>query len=136
MLIDIHYSGEGLPFENIDAIRPHIRAWFLCGSQITCSPPVMDTDRDVMVLVHDAMELAVAAEMDGFSMGGSMPPVDCAAAFVYVSMRRGKDNLIFTGDQLFFDKFRAATAVSKRLNLLKKDDRIMLFQSVLYGNAC
>jgi len=28
----------------------------------------------------------------------------------------------------------AATAVAKSLNLLRKEDRVMLFQAVLYGN--
>lgn len=34
-----------------------------------------------------------------------------------------------------YDRFIAATAVAKRLNLLDKADRIALFQAVLYANG-
>lgn len=135
MTVSLNYRGD-LPIENPDELNPLVKRWFLCGSRVTCDPPVENTDRDIMVLAKDAVEFATKAVDAGFVMGGSMEPQDCAAAFRYVSMRRGSDNVIFTEDEEFFKRFYAATSASKKLNLLKKDDRVMLFQAVLYGNAC
>lgn len=135
MTVCVHYCGN-FPIDNTDKLNPLINRWFLCGSRVTCDPPVENTDRDIMVLVKDAVLFAAKAVACGFVMGGSMQPEDCAAVFQYVSMRRGSDNVIFTEDKDFFKRFYAATSASKKLNLLNKDDRVMLFQAVLYGNSC
>jgi hypothetical protein len=53
-----------------------------------------------------------------------------------VSLKHPRDdvNLIATSDGDFFRRFLAATQVCIRLNLMNKEDRIALFQAVLYGN--
>lgn len=44
-------------------------------------------------------------------------------------------NVILTPSENFYDKFMLATKVSKALNLMYKAHRVILFQSILYGNA-
>jgi hypothetical protein len=43
-------------------------------------------------------------------------------------------NLIITPDKDFYQKFILGTNLARYLNLLKKIDRVALFQAVLYGN--
>jgi len=48
--------------------------------------------------------------------------------------RKGEINLIITTSKDFFDKFVKATEMAKEQNLLLKDERITLFQKILYNN--
>lgn len=111
----------------------------LVGSRVTCSPPPTDTDQDVLVLVQKGgfNDLARwACEDHNFKLDGSEVEdyFDLSPADTFRSLSDGEHNIIATEDPIFFRKFMAATHVAKRLNLLDKDDRIMLFQAVLYGN--
>eukprot|EP00873_Tetraselmis_striata_P030354 jgi/Tetstr1/450618/TSEL_037654.t1 len=54
---------------------------------------------------------------------------------VFNSWRKGEVNLIVTGDHSFRRRYLAATEVAKKLNLMEKRDRVLLFQAVLYGNG-
>lgn len=114
----------------------------LVGSRVTCDPPPVDTDQDVLVLTDELLwrgYMSPYLEQTGFIVGGS----DCGDQALYLasndmtfqSFTHGELNLIVTFSQQFYDRFVAATAVAKALNLLEKVDRIMLFQAVLYGNA-
>lgn len=78
----------------------------LVGSRITCDPAPIDTDQDYLAQVPMSFQ----------------------------SFTLGKLNLIITFDPEFYRRFLAATGMAKHLNLLSKDDRVMLFQAVLYGN--
>lgn len=113
----------------------------LVGSRVTCNPPPTDTDQDVLVLTSDqlwAEYLGVGLAASGFEKDGS----DCGNQVDYLSRTRlsfqsfklGALNLIVTFDPEFYRRFMAAAGVAKRLNLLDKGDRIVLFQAVLYGN--
>lgn len=107
------------------------------GSRVTCSPPPTDTDRDVLCLVASHSDFRELAFIFGFVLCGSHVldaalPLDSDDRFS--SYLKEEVNLIVTEDPVFFNKFMAATSVAKRLNLLDKNDRIALFQAVLYGN--
>ena len=109
------------------------------GSRVTCVPAPFGTDDDWLVLTssHDCLRAELLTAK--FDVGGSMVldaeyPLDADDRFS--SYVKGDVNLIVTQDELFFKKFMAATSVAKRLNLLDKDDRIVLFQAVLYANPC
>lgn len=113
----------------------------LVGSRVTCSPAPTDTDQDVLVLTDAelwAAHLATLLLTEGFEKGGS----DCGDVTGYMaqtplsfqSFTLGELNLIVTFDPEFYRRFMAATGVAKVLNLLDKQDRVMLFQAVLYGN--
>lgn len=94
---------------------------------MTCNPPPTDTDDDQLVLVSDLQEYITDKEADGFVCCTSYPGED------FTSLRRGEVNLIVTQKQEFFDKFVFATKIAKKLNLQKKEDRVALFQAILYN---
>ncbi len=99
------------------------------GSRVTCNPPPTDTDEDWLCYVADIGAFGELAIRIGYIWeGGNNYEIEH-----FASLRNGNMNLIVTEDRLFFDKFIIATALAKRLNLLNKDDRIALFQGVLYG---
>lgn len=112
------------------------------GSRVTCSPPPLDTDQDWLAYCclensPDAIQFALVA--DGWAKGGSFPSDlqrRASRTSTFISYRKGENNLIVTSDLSFYRRFLAATSVAKRLNLMHKEDRIALFQAVLYGNSC
>lgn len=106
-----------------------------CGSRVTCDPPKLDTDRDFLVVIPDVpstiSEIIRALEDAGFYWEGSIHYQDAASNFM--SWRRDDLNLIVTSNAEFATRHRAATFVCKRLNLPSKQDRITVFQAVLYA---
>ena len=107
------------------------------GSRVTCNPPPTDTDRDVLCVVHSQRLFVFAALGRGFEPCGYVPPgadVTDVDGLAFVAMRRGDDNLIITDKPWFATKFLIATQLAAKLNLLRKEDRVTLFQWVLYGN--
>ena len=111
-----------------------------CGSRVTCDPPPNDTDIDYLVEVHigdDGHEIDLLfskLERYGWVREGDYCKAIDAASFGFVSWRSGPRNLIVTASRAFAEKHRAATYICKRLNLMDKQDRIAVFQAVLYGN--
>ena len=123
---------------NIGALHKRITA---VGSRVTCDPPPQDTDQDWLVLVDekDFDGFAKSLIEQGWAVGGSLIPND--ANYLppnqrFNSFTLGVDNIIATASKEFHDRFLSASATAKRLNLLKKEDRIALFQSVLYATVC
>ena len=122
----------------LEFANKYIEKHIPCGSRVTCNPPPTDTDRDWLVLANDAVWLDFCNCMlaAGWEIGGSQIPDEantCHPDHRFNSFVLGEDNIIATTSSVFFQRFEAATALSKRLNLLLKDDRIALFQAVLYG---
>lgn len=103
------------------------------GSRVTCSPPPLDTDEDFLALVKDDDEAWAELLSMGFETGTDRDYDGMASNFI--SFKRGQTNVIVTEDEEWFKRFMAASHVAKRLNLLKKADRIALFQAVLYANT-
>lgn len=100
------------------------------GSSITCSPPVLENDIDYLVYTKNSRDFTITAYEDlDWELAGSMSDQND-----FYSLRRDKINLIVTQSLEFYSRFLLATEVAKRLNLLKKEDRITLFQAILYGN--
>ena len=109
-----------------------------CGSRVTCKPAPTDTDEDFLVQIA-ADESAISRVVGllvgaGFKWEGDTEHYQ-AAANEFMSWRRGDINLIVTASGDFARRHRAATSVCTRLNLMNKDDRIALFQAVLYGDT-
>jgi hypothetical protein len=122
------------PFKHlIQAIAP-------TGSRYICDPAPTDTDEDYVVLVlpEDFDDLILKISDNGYDLGGS----DVFAAEEislnewdgFQSWKKGDINLIITTSKEFFDKFVEATEIAKELNLLQKEDRITVFQKILYNN--
>lgn len=110
------------------------------GSRITCNPPVLDTDEDMLVLVEAEKFMDFCHQLTGcgFSLDGSRVlaagnSVDDPYHFQSFSLNGL--NIIATAQLEFFWRFIAASSIAKRLNLLNKDDRIALFQAVLYSTV-
>lgn len=100
-----------------------------CGSRFTCDPPPMDTDIDYLALITD--EGTKKLENAGFSYEVDLDSYDELSDFV--SFRSGLYNVIATPNAEFYAKFKMATFIAKKRNILDKDDRIALFQNILYG---
>lgn len=109
------------------------------GSRVTCDPHPANTDEDWLILAESMRHLLPLLKNDfGFEQGGSelVDVENWKKEFGFQSLRLGSLNLIITESYEFFQRFSAASSVAKRLNLLRKADRIALFQAVLYGNSC
>lgn len=109
------------------------------GSRFTCEPAPTDTDTDILCLIFEN-------NWDGFTNRMSILGIGVDGSEIasvnhqdpeneFRSYKFGNINLICTPSISFYKKFLAATSVAKHLNLLNKQDRITLFQAVLYGNV-
>lgn len=101
------------------------------GSRITCTPAPTTTDEDWLMLT-DSNPAGVLKSLGfvqdrgpGFYTGNDDGQ--------FRSWRRGEMNIITTPDSQFYERFLTATHLATRFNLLDKQDRIALFQAVLYG---
>lgn len=101
------------------------------GSRVTCDPAPLDTDEDWLALMLTDRSASLA-EM-GFECAGPEEFYTESGEGEFRSWRRGVTNLIVTPDETFYQRFLLASGLAKRFNLLRKADRIALFQAVLYG---
>ena len=101
------------------------------GSRVTCDPAPTDTDEDWLVLVREVP--VEKLQEAGFSQEGTPEFYTGNDAGGFRSWRKGEINLITTQSDEFFRLFLTATYLAKRFNLLRKQDRIALFQAILYG---
>lgn len=107
------------------------------GSKYICSPSVEDTDEDWIILVDDLNTTYSCLDKEGFIIGGSFWVDDSKENKnnnYWWSFKKSNLNLIITDCEKFFNDFVLATYVAKKLNLLKKEDRVTLFQAILYRN--
>lgn len=123
---------DGAPFTN------YFMKYRFVGSRITCNPPPLDTDQDVLVLAHESNLKVMQRKIleAGFVMEGSLPAdgdIDADKDNVFHSYRKGDMNYIVTTDEVFYKRFSTATELARKYNLMEKSDRIQLFQAVLYG---
>lgn len=140
-----------------------VEAWHLIGSSASCSPPVLDTDIDFMVLVTDLQDTTdalyehawenccaswagrkgtdLASIMDELKITDGSGPglrsdgysVEDQYGASFTAFRKGKYNLIVTDDKTLYLRSVGAHMVCKHLNLLDKQDRIALYRAVKYG---
>ncbi len=103
------------------------------GSRVTCSPAPTDTDEDFLCLVPEKDGGLEALSAHGFKQDGQPEFYTGNDNGGFRSFRKDDVNVITTNDRDFFMLFLTATHLAKRFNLLKKADRIALFQAVLYG---
>lgn len=126
--------------EKIRALLVTADKWELVGSRVTCNPPPVGTDQDVLVYVgvERADSFVFGMEAIGFEVelgeGYAADALNPGQSSRFQSYRLDDTNLIVTVDEKFYNRFSTATAMAKRANLLQKEERIALFQAVLYGN--
>ena len=136
------YFGEGMTMldEKINDLLRYANRHELVGSRVTCNPPPADMDQDVLVYVdsENADYFVSKMKQAGFSVelgeGYAEDALNGGQSDRFQSYRQGDVNLIVTIDQLFYQRFAYATEIAKRANLMLKDERVELFQAILYGN--
>lgn len=118
--------------------RMVLQAW-LVGSQETCSPPPIGSDRDILVLVENLREFSELAQQVGFTCESDIEYASIKSNFdsdqfkgKFGSFRLGDVNLIVSADHNFIDRFCLATRVAKKLSLQTRPERVTLFQAILY----
>ena len=97
------------------------------GSSYICNPPVVDTDIDFVVCSPNWDKLHTWLEQNGFVTNFEDYEIED-----FRSYKRGIINLIVTDDPIFYKRFVKATEVAKNLNLLDKQQRVTLFNFVMY----
>ena len=120
-----------------EIIRPVAISWHPTGSRYICTPEPEGTehDRDFIVQVEET-ELSGIAEFlaeDGWQNGGSADEDEDFVSYKKVASDGITDNLILTHTKSYYHKFVAMTTVAKRLNLLDKADRVVLFRAGLHS---
>lgn len=112
-------------------------SWSPCGSRVTCDPPVMDTDMDILLEpLHEfgITEDIIREVMDTLVGLGFISESTEYDGTDFMSFRQDEINVIFALKPEFAERHHAATNICKTLNILHKPHRIMVFQGVLYGN--
>ena len=129
------------PIEHMPALcEPLPKLVTAVGSRVTCNPPPTDTDADFLVLVDESDFAQYERNLFkyGFGSDGSRPDNETQMGGNFWSYSMDHEgtrvNLIVTRDFDWHGKFILATNTAKALNLLSKQDRITLFQAILYGN--
>lgn len=106
--------------------------WSRTGSRYICNPPVMDTDEDFVCFHPSRLQTLSHMHESGWTWtnnsGGHYKDMGD-----FLTFRKDHYNLIVADNSDFFDLFVAATNVAKIRNILDKQDRINLFQCILYG---
>lgn len=110
------------------------------GSRVTCNPPPTDTDEDYLVLVKNRQEAINGLRSIGFEFSGDEEVnaeyvrMNETSQWRFTSLFFGDVNYIVTDSPFFFERFLTATHVCKTLNLLRKEDRIMVFEAIRGGS--
>ena len=99
----------------------------LTGSSYICNPPITDTDIDFVIYSQDWDKLHDWCEKNAFKTNFEDYELE-----EFRSYKRGIINLIVTNDATFYRRFVKATEVAKKLNLLDKQQRVDLFDFVMY----
>lgn len=117
-----------------------------CGSRITNPDSIReDSDWDYLVSAGVGMDLSdkernlsdLVASLcdDNWELeSGEGGHYQSQAADRFLSMRKGDNNLIITTSEQFVWRHSVATHVCKSLCLTDKQERIMVFQAILYNN--
>ena len=106
-----------------------IIAWKPTGSYIICSPPVENTDRDILIHVKDVHRVDTELSKQDWELCGKDYPRQ--EEFGFVAYRKGIYNLIVTSNENYFYLFSQATDLAKKLNLKEKQQRIDLFHYII-----
>lgn len=105
------------------------------GSNYICTPPVEDTDIDFVILCStlDWEKIQTHLQTLGYTTESYITKPSNEKDSIFVSYRKGKINYIITCFPNLFSKFIIATSLAKSLNLQSKQQRITLFQYILYN---
>lgn len=128
---------SGLPiFQKIAGTKSAI---YICGSRVTCNPPPVGTDIDVLVSVANEEALRtinLALEQcgyyydfgDGYEAGQS----NVFFSYKHKTVQWPNFNFLLSTNSDRCARHNRATALCRHLNLLDKKDRIAVFRTILY----
>lgn len=124
-------------FEKAD----NLLCWFPTGSSVICSPPVLDTDRDYVLLsstypsklVKELEDLGYTKTSKEYGDKGIKDPFHMYNKIITFRLDGAKDNLIVVNSTADYVLWKVATQVATKLNLTDKNDRIMLFRAIRSG---
>lgn len=112
-----------------------------CGSKFVCDPPVVTTDEDYLVWSSVKLDeyLRAAGFVDDAGLqqapGSSRPTWgESDPDLRFTSWKKGDINLIVTESEEFALKHECATRLCQKFNVLGKQDRIAVYQAILYGS--
>lgn len=118
-----------------EQVKASYQEMFLTGSRVICNPPVLDTDTDVVVLMEETIFSDVLALLQGDKWEVLGEYNDKPGVSIKKETPDGVLNLIMLDEWNVYAKWKVATAIATKLNLLKKEDRIDLFDKVLNQNV-
>lgn len=99
------------------------------------APDKEESDWD-WLMETDEVEAAIAALVDaGFTLEGDLHYKDALGQNSFFSMRRKKINVIITNDREFAERHRLATHVVVKLQLRLREERLVVFKAILYGET-
>lgn len=112
------------------------KSFWPTGSRYICNPPVTTTDTDWVVLV-DSLDKALQecktktweTNTEDYSDDEDKPATNWFS--VKKKINQELINYIVTDDADNFNNWVTATELAKKLNLVKKEDRISLFEVIV-----
>lgn len=119
--------------ERIEIPRDLWKGIYQTGSSVICNPPVLDTDIDYIICEQGGgIELHKFLLANKFHKSTQDEEEYDLESEAFECYRRGNINLIITTNYNWYLKWVEATKLAKKLNLLKKEQRVALFKYVLY----
>jgi len=100
------------------------------GSAIICTPPVTDTDLDIVIIYNGALSAKLQENFYEISPHGEYPNQEIKACY-----RKGRINVIAVADNQAFDRWVKATQLAAMMNLREKNQRMLLFQFITEGRT-
>lgn len=123
-------------FKFPDSIEDFCIACVPVGSRVTCNPPPTDTDQDILCLVAEDEEegfFSWIEQHDWVFEGDAKYDLTNFTSY-RKDTEQGEVNLIVTAKPQWFDAFLDATRECKEKNLLKKSERIEVFEKYIPQN--
>lgn len=109
----------------------------LCGSRVTCNPIPEGADWDYLIFCYT--EAGVRHMVNYLGSEGyqweSSEHYQQVAGNGFMSWRKGDTNILLTSNQIWLDLHHQATELCRLENILDKEERIRLFQKVLYNSS-
>lgn len=139
--INEYVEGADLHFENAiyeDEMFDNVVKYAFVGSRVVVSPPPMDTDRDVLILVRCRRQFGSNLLKNGWSScleNGGDGMSDGTGLYIseggkFRAYRKGEDNLIITECVDWFDTFLHSTYIAKVNKIYNKSLRVRLFSTI------
>lgn len=97
------------------------------GSRYTCTPPIMDTDKDTVILVTDIAKAEARLLSEGWDPCLKGEYFDT----YFKAFRKGVDNYVIVSNEDAFQRYIIAAEVCKALNVQSKEDRCKAYQACL-----